>query len=209
MMREWYRLRASTRAAYVWMCGDIGRMHHDDDTQTPADFVRDLRNLPRSVDTIGVYLASGGGNCAAGITIAYALRHQRLGYGRRVHVHIQEMAASVASLIMCAADRITIADDALIGLHDPILAPTPQSFSRCRTSMIEIYRWACRKPEAEIGEMLTHRLWMTAAEAVQAGFADAIIAGPHHPVPFWSDSGVAAHLPPDALASVQAPAANP
>jgi ATP-dependent protease ClpP protease subunit len=152
-----------------------------------------------------VNLASAGGNLEDGIGIAHSLRNVRRYCGRRIEVRIHEVAASVATLIMCAADSITIADNALLGIHDPLMAETPEIFTRSRDEMIGIYKWMCPKPDSAIAAMMAAVTWMTAQQAVDAGFAHAVKAGPHPPLPFWSDSGFGAYLPADVRASVRPP----
>jgi ATP-dependent protease ClpP protease subunit len=203
-MREWYRISSDEHVARVWICGDIGPMFGGDEAQTARQFVKELYALPATVKEIAIGLASPGGCAYTGIILAHALRNQRQ-RGRRVYVCVHEVAASAATVLMCGADRVTIARDALVCVHDPLMASGAR-FAMLRDAMISIYRWVSPMSAPEFACLMSAVTWMTPPEVVAAGLAHAIADGPLQRAPFWSESGVERLLPPDVVARVQVPA---
>lgn len=73
-------------------------------------------NLPKSRDLL-LNLSSVGGEIYSGIALASTIQQIRR-TGRRVNVHIQGTAQSMASLIMQAADHRTIEPNAWLMIHE-------------------------------------------------------------------------------------------
>lgn len=125
---------------------------------------------------IAVNLNSGGGVALEGLAIYNALSaHQG-----RVIVTVDAIAASAASLIAMAGDRIIMRDGALMMIHDPStitsgtsreLRKTAAHLDILASQFCAIYARRSGKPEKEVCDLMIAETWMAADEAVQMGFA--------------------------------------
>ncbi|WP_457328589.1 Clp protease ClpP [Rhizobacter sp. P5_C2] len=112
----WYSIHrrplASTQSASpapraeIWIYGDIGESWYGDGVAA-KDFVQTVAAL--DADTITVRLNSYGGSVSDGIAIYDALKR----HPATVAVSVDGIAASIASLIAMAGDRIEIAENAM------------------------------------------------------------------------------------------------
>lgn len=92
--------------------GSVGARWWDEDFFTSADVVARLADMS---GPITVRLNSGGGIAHEGMAIYSALA----AYPDEVHVIVDSMAASAASLIAMAGDRITMRLGSVMMIHDP------------------------------------------------------------------------------------------
>jgi ATP-dependent Clp protease protease subunit len=153
---------------------------------TPGISAADVRRrlaTSRSARTIRVTLNSSGGMVTEGLAIYSLLRE----HPARVEVHVVGLAASIASVIAMAGDRITMATGSLLMVHSPwvIARGNERELSdigaRLRTmsaQMVSIYAARTGQPAARIERWMADESWFSAEEAVQHGFADAVVAPP-------------------------------
>lgn len=123
-----------------------------------------------------VSLHSFGGDALAGIAVHNLLaRHP----GRKT-VIVEGVAASAASLIAMAGDDIVMPENAFLMVHNAWGlaagdAEDMRDYARLLEQISTAYRdtYARRtgRPEAEVQEIMDAETWLTAAEAVEAGFA--------------------------------------
>lgn len=85
----------------------------DDDT-CPSDISDFLKNL-EDIQEINLHINSGGGSVFAGITIYNMLKRNNA----RITTYIDGIAASIASVIACAGDRIVIPANGTFMIHKP------------------------------------------------------------------------------------------
>lgn len=85
----------------------------DDDT-CPSDIAEFLKNLD-GVDEINLHINSGGGSVYGGIAIYNMLHRSKA----RVTTYIDGIAASIASVIACAGDRIVMPKNGTFMVHKP------------------------------------------------------------------------------------------
>ena len=199
-LRDWYRLEIRAEAASeadLYIFDAIGKSFWDDDTVTAKKFVADLKALPKSVERIRVHVNSPGGDVFDAVTIANALRE----HPAEVHVTIEGLAASAATVVTMAGERITIAENALMMIHEPSsytigtaaeMRSAAEALDRIRDVIIATYRWHSQLPAERLGEMMTAVTWMNAEEALENGFATEIGA----------EVKAAAHFDPRILAKL-------
>jgi len=131
-------------------------------------------------ETIVCRLNSPGGSVQEGLAIFNALRAS----GKTIEMHIDAMAASVASVIAMAGDTIIMADNASIMVHDPFvmafggsseeLRALADEIDRMKSVILDIYskRTGLGRPELEA--MMAAETYLSAKDAVAKGFADKI-----------------------------------
>jgi len=174
-MRNWYNVKAQADTAVeVSIYDEIGAWG-----VTAKDFIDSLR--PHKGKVLNLSINSPGGDVFAGIAIYNALRM----HGADVNVRIMGVAASAASLIAMAGTTITMPENTFLMVHNPWtfamgnadeLRDMADVLDKISASLVGTYVARTGKSEDEIKQMLADETWLTAAEAVEAGFADEVEA---------------------------------
>jgi len=145
-----------------------------DDGFTHAEVVTALAGLDGDIT---VHLNSGGGIAADGAAIHATLTT----YPGDVHIIVEGIAASAASLIAMAGDTITMADGAVMMIHDPLNITIGNSADHAKTieeleayakAYARVYAKRSGKTADECREIMKAETWFDGEEAVAAGFAD-------------------------------------
>jgi len=158
--------------AEVLIVGDV--------TDATAASVRAQLKLASRAPRIDVVVSSFGGSVTAGWGIVAALRAHP---GRKV-ARVEGVAASIASAIVAAADRVVVTEGSLVMIHQPSafetsgtaaeLRRTADVLDRVQNDLVTLYARRTGKPEEVIVGWLEAETWFSAAEAVAAGFADEV-----------------------------------
>ena len=146
------------------------------DEVTPADFRAELDAHPGDLT---VYINSPGGDVVAGSLIYSMLREHK----GRVTVRIDGLAASAASVVAMAGDRIEMAPTAYMMIHNAstIAWGDNREMRRAAEMLDEInrgirtaYALKTGKSERELAKLMDEETWMSATTALDEGFIDAI-----------------------------------
>jgi ATP-dependent protease ClpP protease subunit len=144
------------------------------------EFLADLGKL--SGQHIHLRINSPGGSVIEGTAIYNALRRHEGG----LTVHIDAMAASMASVIAMAGQPVYMADNALLMIHNPWTVSMGESkdlrkeadlLDKLKVNLRNAYVRKTGINAEEIGAMMDAETWLDAVEAVALGFADAIEEG--------------------------------
>lgn len=140
----------------------------------------DARINGLDVDMIRVRINTLGGFAHEGIGIHNVLR----AHPARVEVIVEGVAGSAGSIVAMAGDEIVMYANALMMIHgaqavdswgDEIDTPEAREAVRAfNAALIETYKARTGKSDEELTAMLATDTWMTAREAVAAGFADRV-----------------------------------
>ncbi|MCG3133813.1 MAG: ATP-dependent Clp protease proteolytic subunit [Planctomycetes bacterium] len=134
------------------------------------------------VDALNVRINSSGGDVFEGIAVYNALRR----FPGKVTVHIDGIAASIASLIAMAGDKTVISENAMVMVHRPWTAVmgdaeemrrVAETLDKAWSAMLTTYQRRTGRRAATVAQKVTDaggEWWMTAEEAVSEGFADAV-----------------------------------
>ena len=188
----------------IVLTGTVGDNWWGDGFTSP-EVIMALAEVGRTTD-IRVRLNSGGGIATDGSAIHSALEAHK----GKVEIVVEGVAASAASVIAMAADRLIMATGAVLMIHDPALvtwgnaaahAKSIEQLDRLGDSFADIYADKTGKPVAEMRDLMRAETWMTAQEAVDAGFADATGTAAAEIEPTAFAYGGYAHAP-KALASL-------
>lgn len=146
-------------------------------------FVMQLR-AAGPVPEIELNIDCPGGDCEEGFTIYDALKSS----SSKITANIIGTAASMASVIMCAASTINIAENGRVMIHrvsaevegnaDDIAAAAAIT-KQFEDRIVNIYCARTGKPEAEVRDLMKSELgtWFFGQQAIDAGFCDALITG--------------------------------
>lgn len=149
------------------------------DEVTPRSFAEDLENLGGK--DVTVRINSGGGDVFA----AHAIHNQLVAYKGRVTVVIDGLAASAATIIAVAGDKIIMPSNALFMIHNPAiglsdyygaeeLLKAAEALNTIKGSIVAVYRKRCKASAEELAAMMDAETWMGAAECLEKGFVDEI-----------------------------------
>ena len=134
-------------------------------------------------DQIDVHINSPGGNVFAGQAIHNILRQSQA----KVTVYIDGVAASIASVIAMAGNKIVMPPGTMMMIHNPLqlmlggyfageLRETADYLDKIRDAMVATYQTKVKgKSKEEIIAIMDATTWMTADEAIKSGFADEIL----------------------------------
>lgn len=129
-------------------------------------------------EQLDIDINSGGGNVFAGSEIYAALQ----AYPGDVRLHIVGQACSAASVIACAG-YCDMAPTAMLMIHNVSMAASgdhrdmahaAEVLQTANRSIAAAYRNKTGKTEEELLAYMDAETWMTAEDAVAAGFVDAI-----------------------------------
>jgi ATP-dependent Clp protease protease subunit len=125
---------------------------------------------------------SPGGSVVEGTAIFNALRRHQGG----VTVHIDALAASMASVIAMAGMPVYMADNALLMVHNPWTITAGDSdelrkeadlLDKLKASIRNAYQRKTGLPEDQLQTMMDAETWLDSVDAVALGFVDAIEEG--------------------------------
>ncbi|WP_162463103.1 head maturation protease, ClpP-related [Paenibacillus psychroresistens] len=148
------------------------------DSVTPKSLMREL-DAAGDVTEIVVRINSGGGSAFAGLTIYELLKNHKASITTR----IDGLAASAASIIAMAGDKIVMGTGAMMMVHNPWtmamgeskdLRHTADVLDQVAKSLISVYQDRTGLDPKDIKKLLDKETWLTADEAVSQGFADEV-----------------------------------
>ncbi|MDD1450827.1 Clp protease ClpP [Sphingomonas sp. H160509] len=138
-----------------------------------------VERISHAPDDISVRINSLGGLVFDGFAIYNALKQS----ARRVTVHIDGVAGSIASIIAMAGDEIIMAENAVMMIHKPSdgtygvateLRSTADRLDMLQAQLVNIYAQRTGMSADELNPLLDAETWLTAAEALDLKFIDSI-----------------------------------
>ena len=152
-------------------------------TGPDAVVAKDFRKALKGVKNVTVHINSPGGDVMAGAEIYSALREHSMNGEGTVTVIVTALAASAASIIAMAGDRILMHPVAYMMIHNPWtvamgdakeLRKTAKTLDVISEGLISAYQVRTGKDREELKKMLEAETWMSAGTCVEEGFADEI-----------------------------------
>ena len=161
----------------LFLNGTIAEDSWFDDDVTPQLFKEEL--VSGSGD-ITVWINSPGGDCVAAAQIYNMLRE----YEGNVTVKIDGIAASAASVIAMAGDKVLMSPVSMMMIHNPMTIAFGDSgemqraidmLASVKDSIINAYELKTGLSRTKLAHLMDAETWMDAGKAVELGFADSII----------------------------------
>lgn len=178
-MKTWYQIQAKKdkpRAADISIHDEIGLWGI-----SASAFMRDLKGMGE-LDEIHLSLHSPGGDVLDGWAIYNALK----GSKAKITARVEGLAASMASVILQAADVREVHENSYVMIHNPWgfavgdaeeMRDTAALLDKLGNGLVIAYVSRTGKDEGEIREMMDAETWMDGKEAVERGFADKLLDG--------------------------------
>ncbi|MFA7466965.1 MAG: Clp protease ClpP [Desulfotomaculaceae bacterium] len=147
------------------------------------DFARELNWLGQNYDEIRIRVNSDGGSISQGLSIVAEM----LASPARIIAQVDGIAASMAAVILAAADRVVINDYAKVMVHSPYY--TDDNGEKIKTLSVKDQKGLAMLKDTlvtllskrgidkeEIGKMMRTDSWFTADEALTSKLVDEVIA---------------------------------
>lgn len=172
MPQNWYAISKTDEAVEVSIYDEIGGFG-----VSAKDFIQEIQAYKG--DRLHVRINSPGGSVIDGTAILNALTRHQGG----VTVHIDALAASMASVIAMSGAPVLMAENALLMIHNPWtiaagdadeMRKTAGLLDRLKDNIVGAYEKKTAMARERISELMDSETWLTALEAVALGFVDAI-----------------------------------
>lgn len=177
MKKFWNWIHDDSGGRVLRLEGPIDEESFWGDEITPADFRADLE---ADEGDITVWINSPGGNVFAAAEIYTMLRE----YGGNVTVRIASIAASAASVVAMAGNRVEMSPTALLMIHDPStiamgnakdMEKAIETLNEVKESIINAYAAKTGLRHNKIADLMSNETWMNAKKALELGFCDEIL----------------------------------
>ncbi len=181
-MTPFWKFNAKSEdAGELLIYGEISETTWMGDEVTPKQFKKDLDALG-DIKSLNIYINSGGGDVFAGQAIHSMLKR----HSAKKTVYIDGLAASIASVIAMAGDRIVMPRNAMMMVHHAWtiaigmasdLRKTADTLERIDGTIVGVYADRTGLEADKVIELMDAETWMTADDAVAHGFADEVEQG--------------------------------
>ena len=165
------------KTAEIIIYGVIGGGYFEDGI-SDTTFQKELKALG-DVKEITVRINSVGGNVFEGWTIYNLLKQ----HPAKITVHVDGIAASIASIIMLAGDKIIMGEGAQVMVHKAWVFASGNSndlesmidrLLAIDEQLIKTYAAKTKKDREYIRSLVVAETWFNAEEAVEIGLADEV-----------------------------------
>ena len=161
----------------LFLNGTIAEESWFDDEVTPALFKDEVNS---GEGDITVWINSPGGDCIAAAQIYNML----MDYKGNVTVKIDGIAASAASVIAMAGNKVIVSPVSMIMIHNPATIAAGDTaemqkaiamLDEVKESIINAYEIKTGLSRARLSHLMDAETWMDANSAIELGFADEIM----------------------------------
>lgn len=169
------------KSGEIFIYGEITKYAWEEYGEKSAKIFQEELEELGDVDVIHLYVNSPGGSVFEGISIHNMLKR----HPARVIAHVDALAASIASVIIMAADEIRMPSNSMLMIHWPWtwivgnsakLRKEADNLDRIGEAVIQSYldKAGDKLDEGKLREMLDAETWLLAEEAFQYGLCDAV-----------------------------------
>ncbi|MGY3130107.1 ATP-dependent Clp protease protease subunit [Bradyrhizobium sp. USDA 4501] len=175
-MRHWYTMKAEEQTGEILIYGEIGASWWEDDTVSAKQFNDDLKALG-DITTLNLRINSPGGDAFDGIAIHNTLKN----HPAKVTATVDGIAASAASVVLMAADKIVMPANSFLLIHGASgfamgnasdMRSLADDLDRLDTSITATYAARSGQKDTKIASIMKEDRLMDAAEAIELGLAD-------------------------------------
>jgi ATP-dependent Clp protease protease subunit len=207
MAKPWYTITAAAEGSEFAEISILDAIHAWYGVNAQS-FLTEFRAL--KAQKVKVYINSPGGNVIEALAMFNGMRAT----GKHIEVHVLGIAASAASYIAMAGDKVVMPKNTLMFLHNPIADPGPSNADEMREQagvldkigamLTSTYAKRWKGEEKALTDLLAAESLLTADECLAHGFCDEVTDEIAATAEFDVDT-----LPPAARALFKAVAAVP
>jgi ATP-dependent protease ClpP protease subunit len=172
--RPWYQFKnVASDEAELFLYDEIGGWG-----TLAEDFIAELKAV--TSPKLRVRVSSPGGSVFEGVAVANALR----AHSAEVTVQVDSIAASIASVIAMAGDRVVMQPQAMLMVHDASglcmgnaqdMADMAALLDKISGNIADAYVAKAGGDRDDWRQVMKAETWFTAEEAVAAGLADEVL----------------------------------
>lgn len=171
------QFRAAGKRGEIWLYDQIGDSFWGEGISAKT-FQRELSALGK-VDEISLRINSPGGDVFDGLAIYNQLKT----HPARVVVDVDGLCASIASVIAMAGDDIRMASNAMMMIHNPHgmavgdaaeMQRVAALLDQVKGALVDTYAGRTGRSRSDLQAWMDDETWLSAEDAVQHGFADAV-----------------------------------
>lgn len=176
--KRYYSLAVQDNEADIYIYGDTVSWPWLESDVSSYNLALEIKGL--DVDTINVYINSYGGEVAEGLAIYNALRRHKA----KVRTVCDGFACSAASVVFMAGDERVMSNASLLMIHNAWLltAGDPNDLRKdaddleiINAATIQAYLNHVNISEDKLREMMDAETWISAADALEMGFATQVV----------------------------------
>lgn len=169
---SWFEIKNKAENSEVWIYDEIGAWGIK-----AMDFIKELKGIKNK--TIDMHINCPGGDVFDGAAIYNAIKN----HGATFTTYIDGLAASIASVIALAGDKVVMAENAIYMMHNPWglvignaddMRKQAEVLDKVRDTMLGAYITKSGQSQEDIIALLDNETWLNADEAKKAGFVDEI-----------------------------------
>jgi len=178
-MRRWFSMRkVDDKTGEILIYDEIGKSFWNDDAMSAKNFDDELKSMG-DVETVNLRINSPGGDAFDGIAIHNQIRN----HPAEFVATIDGIAASAASIIAMAADKIVMPENSFMLIHGASgfamgnaqdMQAMADDLARLDTSITATYAKRSSQDEKKIAAIMKENRLMDANEAKELGLTDEI-----------------------------------
>lgn len=185
-MARWFEVKnISETEGEIRIYAEICKWAWEEFGETSAvTFTKELSSL-KNVKKINLRVNCPGGDVYEALAIYNELKRFSSENEIEVVAYIDGVAASAASFLILAANKIVMGIGTTVMIHNPSvflgrigsdeMRKTADYLDKVRDNILDIYMTKCKLTREEVLNYMNAEKWFSANEAVEAGFADEII----------------------------------
>lgn len=172
---------ADGKSGDIFVYGEITKYAWEEYGEHSAQTFKNELDELGDVENINLYVNSPGGSVFEGVTIHNMIKR----HDAKVIAHVDALAASIASVIIMAADEIIMPSNSMLMIHNPWtfavgnsveLRKQADDLDRIGESAIQSYlaKAGDKLEESKLKELLDDETWLSAQEAYEIGLCDVV-----------------------------------
>lgn len=175
---DWFDVKMKAKKGEIYIYGEIcGNKCWDEDV-VPTELSDKLNSL-KSATEVSLFVNSPGGSVFAGMAIYNLIAR----FPKRITAYVDGLAASIASVIVMAADSVWVSATSMLMIHNPSGVVMGEAHEMRKTALLldkvkglitDVYVKKTGLPSGEIETMMDDETWMGGKEAFSLNFADEI-----------------------------------
>ena len=180
MGKKYYALETNGKEADIYIFGDITSWEWFDSDVSSYTLSKEIQELGDDIETINVHINSYGGEVAEGLAIYNMLRNHKA----KIRTYCDGFACSIASVIFMAGDERIMSNSSLLMVHNAWmytagnadqLRKDADDLDKINQASINAYMQHINITEDELKKLLDEETWILPSEALEMGFATAIV----------------------------------
>ena len=166
------------KEAIITLYGTIGSNECSDDVVDKH--IRNTLNSLKDYEKIKLYVNSPGGSVMAATSIYNALKNHKA----FIEVYVDGIAASSATIITCAGDKVYMPNNTMFMVHNPMTVASGSSkdfnktadvLDKVKETILNTYVSKTGQEKEILSQLMDDESWLSAEEALEYGFIDEIL----------------------------------